>query len=121
MNQKILFWIAVAGFALTFVGVGVRFAVSSHPDRANAAKLFFFLAALVFLAGILYWTISVGQGLAVRVAVDLLSMGLVVAGLFGGFRFTDRGLLTDLQIPSSAFVREPFWRRRKGLVVLMLT
>jgi hypothetical protein len=117
MNQKILFWIAVAGFALTFVGVGVRFAVSSHPDRAKAAKIFFSLAALVFAAGIFYWTVSVGQGLAVRVVVDLPLMALVAAGLFGGFRFADRGLLSDLELPSSAFVREPFWPRSKIVIL----
>lgn len=116
MNDQILFWIAIAGFALALIGVGVAFAVSNHPDRAKAAKVFFFLAALVLLVGLFYWTTTTSRSFAVRLAVDLVWMGLIIVGLHSGIRFADRGLLTDLQIPSSAFLSDSLWPRDKRSV-----
>lgn len=120
MNERILFWIAVIGVALTVIGVGVAFAVSNHPDRAKAAKAFFVIAALVLAVGVVYWTVSTSHRLTVRTVTDLVLFGLIAVGLKSGFRFADRSLLTDLQIPASAIVSDPRWPQNKLLFTLTI-
>ncbi len=92
--EQVLALIAiVATIILASIGLGVAaLAVPDHPDRAKAAKVFFFIAAVVFTLAVLMWTILTGRGNFVRVVVDGIWLVFTCGGLIAGFRFADRSL-----------------------------
>lgn len=75
-------------FALVALGFSAL-AVPNHPDRKQAAKLFFSLAAIVWGITTFVWAISTTHGGWLRFVVCFVCFGLIGSGLVEGFRFAN--------------------------------
>jgi hypothetical protein len=110
----------VLGVFVALIGCGVAVAVANHPDRVKAAKVFFSAAAILGLLAAYFWTVSTTCGLPVRVAADIVWLAIIAIGLIAGFQFANRSSIAELGIPSSAFISEPLWPRKKKLGALTI-
>jgi hypothetical protein len=91
------FLVAVMALVLgTSIGGGLAITLSSHPDRAKAAKACFTVGALGSLvAAYFFWSISSISSAAIRVSVESIWVVATFVGLFAGFRFANRSLIKD--------------------------